>query len=421
MGFVRDITGQTARKRSEQAARKAAEAQQQGAQTQADYQQQALEYLKQQQQVPSQLRDQALKQLGSMYGLGQPGQPGAPGAPGAGIPMPEYKDPGVGLPEYQKPEMGIPEYQAPGTARPEFGYQGATEAELVQRAQESPLYAAMMGGQAAGEEALLRQAAATGGLRGGNVQGALAQQASDIQRDALLRSYGEQRALEEQAYGRATDQYGRELQGYGLDVGEAERAFGRDLQRYGLGQQEAQQDYLRQLQGYGLGQEAAQQDYLRQLQGYGLQQDLVNRQLAGLSGLAGMDTGAGGIASLLTGIGQTLGAGQAGAGQILSQGKIAGEQARQSALGGLLGMGGKLGGAWLMSDRRLKTNIKRLGDVGPIGWYSWDWLPASGMRGGSAGLLADEVEQIAPEAVITGSDGYKRVDYRAAFAAARGQ
>ncbi len=421
MGFVRDITGQTARKRSEQAARKAAEAQQQGAQTQADYQKQALDYLKKQQQVPSQLRDQALKQLGSMYGLGQPGQPGAPGAPGAGIPMPEYKDPGVGLPEYQKPEMGIPEYQAPGTARPEFGYQGATEAELVQRAQESPLYAAMMGGQDAAQEAVMRQAAATGGLRGGNVQGALAQQASDIQRDALLRSYGEQRALEEQAYGRATDQYGRELQGYGLDVGEAERAFGRDLQRYGLGQEAAQQDYLRQLQGYGLGQEAAQQDYLRQLQGYGLQQDLVNRQLAGLSGLAGMDTGAGGIASLLTGIGQTLGAGQAGAGQILSQGKIAGEQARQQALGGLLGMGGKLGGAWLMSDRRLKTNIKRLGDVGPIGWYSWDWLPASGMRGGSAGLLADEVEQIAPEAVITGSDGYKRVDYRAAFAAARGK
>ncbi len=328
MGFVRDITGQTARDRSQKAAQQAAQAQQQGAQTQADYQQQALDYLQGQMQLPTEIRNQALQQLGGMF-TGQ--------TPGADIPLPQFQ------------------YDAP------------TQSQMVQQAQDSPLYQALMGGQQAGEEAILRQAAATGGLRGGNVQGALAQQASDIQRDALLRSYGEQQRLDQQGYGRAADAYGRGLQQYGL------------------------------------------------------QQDLLGRQLSGLQGLAGMGTGAGQIAGLMGGIGQTLGQGQAGAGQTLAQGKIAGEQARQQALGGLLGTAGQLGGAFLLSDRRLKTNIKRLGDVGSIGWYSWDWLPESGMAGPGVGLLADEVEQIAPEAVTVGSDGYQRVDYHAALTAARGK
>lgn len=46
------------------------------------------------------------------------------------------------------------------------------QAEAIQALQASPQYEALVG---AGEEALLQRASATGGLRGGNIQGALAQ------------------------------------------------------------------------------------------------------------------------------------------------------------------------------------------------------------------------------------------------------
>lgn len=71
------------------------------------------------------------------------------------------------------------------------------------------------------------------------------------------------------------------------------------------------------------------------------------------------------------------------------------------------GMSGMMSGAAAMSDRRLKTNIKRIGthDLG-IGVYSYT------INGQSQfGVMADEVRQVKPEAVMTGSDGYDRVFY----------
>lgn len=59
------------------------------------------------------------------------------------------------------------------------------EAEYVQRQAESPTFQALA---KQGEEALLQQASATGGLRGGNIQGALAQF-----RPSLLNQFLQQR------------------------------------------------------------------------------------------------------------------------------------------------------------------------------------------------------------------------------------
>ena len=76
---------------------------------------------------------------------------------------------------------------------------------------------------------------------------------------------------------------------------------------------------------------------------------------------------------------------------------------------GLFGLGsaGITGGMMMMSDRRLKSNIKRIGThtLG-IGWYEYE---IGGRK--TQGVMADEVEEVKPEAVVMAADGYQRVNY----------
>lgn len=81
----------------------------------------------------------------------------------------------------------------------EYGYtmdeQGnviSDDMSMVERAQQSPLYAAMTGNRAAGEEAIARHAGATGGLRSGNIQENLYDYNVDLENRALLQSYQQQ-------------------------------------------------------------------------------------------------------------------------------------------------------------------------------------------------------------------------------------
>ncbi len=62
-----------------------------------------------------------------------------------------------------------------------------------------------------------------------------------------------------------------------------------------------------------------------------------------------------------------------------------------------------------MSDRRLKSNIRRIGThpLG-IGIYEYDIF---GKR--TIGVMADEVSTVRPDAVHTHSSGYQMVDYGA--------
>jgi hypothetical protein len=78
-------------------------------------------------------------------------------------------------------------------------------------------------------------------------------------------------------------------------------------------------------------------------------------------------------------------------------------------MGGLFGLGGTLGGMGIYkySDRRLKTDVERIGTTShglPLYEYTID-----GNR--ERGVMADEVERVMPEAVKTGSDGFKMVNY----------
>lgn len=111
-------------------------------------------------------------------------------------------------------------------------------------------------------------------------------------------------------------------------------------------------------------------------------------------GNAGLQTG-GQISQLL----QQQGAAQAGA--YLSAGKS------QAGLGNMIGQLGGLAGSYF-SDRRLKTNVSRIGTT-PRGnaLYRWDWIDGSGS---AEGVIADEVAHI-PGAVSRHSSGFDVVDY----------
>lgn len=256
MGFVGDIvgglTGDTA-----------ADASIEGANIAAQAQREALEYLKQTEEIPQAFREDALKRLGGLYDL----------------------------------EGGIGSQQA-----------------LIDRAQESPLYKAIIGAQSEGENAILRQASATGGLRSGNVQEALADYTTQLQNKALLESY--------------------------------------------------------------------------------------NQQISGLTGLAQLPSNANQIAQQTSAVGQTLG-----------QGVIAAGQAEQAGIGNLLNLGMQAFAAF--SDRRLKKNVKKIGERDGFNLYEWEWNKignAIGLKGKEVGHMADEVEFKIPEAVKVYA-GYKTVDY----------
>lgn len=136
MGIVGDMLGF-----GDDPGEQAAQASIQASELQAQYMTEALDYLKEREAIPQQFREGALTQLGGLYGL----------------------------------EGGVGDQQ-----------------QLIEQAMASPLYGAIMGGQEAGEEAILRSAAATGGLRSGDVQSALYDYNTQLQNQALLQSYNQQ-------------------------------------------------------------------------------------------------------------------------------------------------------------------------------------------------------------------------------------
>lgn len=131
IGKITDTFGFTNIAGQEEAGRAGQEA----AEAQLGFQQKGLDYLMKEDQLPSELRRGALGQLGSIYGIGEGDQQGA-----------------------------------------------------IDKLRQNPMYAAIMGTQAAGEESILRNQAATGGLRTGGTQAALGQYASALERQALQSS-----------------------------------------------------------------------------------------------------------------------------------------------------------------------------------------------------------------------------------------
>jgi hypothetical protein len=110
---------------------------------------------------------------------------------------------------------------------------------------------------------------------------------------------------------------------------------------------------------------------------------------------------------------QVAGADMLGATQQGYNAQIANVNAQNAASGGFMGGLMNLGGAYLMSDENLKTDIKRIGthDLG-MGIYSYSYKDGYNLPTGiQVGVMAQEVEKVIPEAVIVTDSGFKAVNY----------
>jgi hypothetical protein len=88
--------------------------------------------------------------------------------------------------------------------------------------------------------------------------------------------------------------------------------------------------------------------------------------------------------------------------------------ANNSTLGSIFGLGGTLGAAAILSDRRTKTDIAPIGitDAG-LTVYRFRYKSGGPVH---IGFMADEVEKVKPWAVIDTPSGYKMVNYQLAAA-----
>lgn len=94
------------------------------------------------------------------------------------------------------------------------------------------------------------------------------------------------------------------------------------------------------------------------------------------------------------------------------QNQLAQWQANQAGINNLMSLGGSLGAAAIMSDRRVKRDIRRLGETpGGIPIYSFNYVWDDATAGPYIGVMADEVAPVIPDAVVYGDDGFARVDY----------
>ena len=83
-------------------------------------------------------------------------------------------------------------------------------------------------------------------------------------------------------------------------------------------------------------------------------------------------------------------------------------------MGGLFGLGGTAASALMMSDRRLKRDVMRVGTAdNGLPLYVFRF---SGRDDLQLGLMADDVERMRPDAVFQVEGGFKAVDYARALA-----
>jgi len=174
----------------------------------------------------------------------------------------------------------------------------------------------------------------------------------------------------------------------------------------------------------GARRQAEQMGYARQLDVAGLGRGLPGASTAAYGGATAAGTSAGNMfmapgnqfmAGLTSGA-NTIGAGQqmqiGGLSNILNSQTSVYNANQQGGLdvGGLMSGAASMYSAGMFSDRRLKENVEFVGqdEATTLNLYEFNYI---GDEGRYRGVMADEVEEVMPEAVMTGEDGYKRVNY----------
>ena len=304
-----------------------------------------------------------------------------------------------------------------------------SQREMALRQQQALENQNSFGNTVAGRQLGLQEGAQRYGEDMGQFQNAL-----QAQGQAYNQQLGNQQQRLAEGQARANQQLGLR----GLQGSEAGNIMNAQLGLRGLQGQEAQNQFQNQFSNRQQiageqGQQFGQQMGLRQLQGaegqqrYGQQMGLRQQQIAEqmmqrtqptndlLSLLSGVAPG--GLPQMpqlpqyaiqapdMLGLTGSNYAAQQGAGAARSAGQ-------NNMMGGIIGGGLSLAGSLFGSDRRFKTDIKEIGkaDNGlPI--YSFRYKPFGPVQ---LGFMADEVEQVHPEAVATNDAGYKFVDYEKA-------
>lgn len=246
--------------------------------------------------------------------------------------------------------------------------------------------------------------------------------------------FAEQSALLQPQFAQQRQQLKSDLFGSGrmglMLAGETTGAGGGYVQPDAFGLARAQSMSLADLSG-----EARQRAMLEQQQGYeqalgGYEANTLARQQQLTNYLGGVQAGLGTYgtigemeAALVNqglSIEQARSASQAasaGAGAQLAQ---AGTQAKGSLFGDLLtqAASGAASAATtyaLTSDRNLKTNIRKVGELASgLNTYFWDWTEEAKQFVGNQntfGVIAQEAQLLFPEAVMMHPDGYLQVDY----------
>lgn len=165
-------------------------------------------------------------------------------------------------------------------------------------------------------------------------------------------------------------------------------------------------------------QQAEQMGYARMIDAAGLGRGLAGASAAAYAGATG--AGSAGLNSMMA-PGTQYQQGLAGAGttfgnmaNMQNQAFMQGQANQAGMFGSLAGAGATLGGAYItaaMSDRRLKDNI-RFCTVDPateLNLYEFNYINDPDRT--FIGVMADEVMERFPQAVIEQEDGYYAVDY----------
>ena len=268
---------------------------------------------------------------------------------------------------------------------------GPAQATAFQNFQQSPGQQFL---REQGEQTILRNQAAIGGLGGGNVRRAL----TEFGIGTAAQDFGNQFQRGQQVIGSQqalAPTAANLISGTGQNIAQSRLGTGQNLAGGRFQTGSALSNLLSQ-QGGGaadiIGTGSA--NIAQLLQGFGGQQAGSNQALATL------------LANLAAQQG-TAAAGQPSAAQFLQNTGSLGDIAQLAS-----GIGGAAAGA---SDIRLKKNIEKIG-VLPNGLniYKWDWKEEAALVSGpkmTIGVIAQEVQEIMPNAVILDSSGYLKVNY----------
>lgn len=226
----------------------------------------------------------------------------------------------------------------------------------------------------------------------------------DAQNRAAQQLFGQQAAAQEAANQAAAQRFGQRMDIQGLYNTALAQNQNAALQQQAAANAAQAQQFNQALQAGQFGNTALQQSLAQQL---ALRNQPLNEITALMSGsqvqmpqFQGY-TGANVAAAPMFGAAQA----QGDYAQNLYNQQMAAYNNKMSGLYNLAGTGAKLA----FSDRRLKSNIERIGThpLG-IGVYEYD---IGGQR--QRGVMADEVEAVKPKAVSTHESGYKMVNYGA--------